>query len=238
MSNYNSVLSQLKKINDEAFISCYVPSIAREVKFKPMSVAQQQQLIKNINDGAAGNLKIINSINDLLGVNCTEDVELHVFDREVILLQYRMHDFSISKEEHNKITDAIDAIKQINDVQTEKTLDAYGITIKCKAPTLDRDTRINAATIKSIEASNSKKQQDIIPLIFTHQIIKYIADINISEDATVSFANISDLPNLITIIDNIPVDLNNGVLTFANNTQTVFAHVFEHKNIALQTPTL
>ena len=238
MDKYNSVLSHLKQIKEETVISCFVPSFAREMKFKPMSVAQQQNLIKNISNEMTGSLKILNSINDLVQTNCTEDVDLCVVDRESILLQYRMHDFSISEEEHSKIAEAIDAIKQINSLETEKTLQAYGITINCRAPSLRYDSIINAAAIKAIESSNSKQQQDIIPLIFTYQIIKYISSINISNDVNVSFEDAKDLPNLITIVDNIPVDLNNGVIAFANSIQTLFAQVLKDKNIALQTPTL
>lgn len=238
MDKYNSVLNHLKQIKEETVISCFVPSFAREIKFKPMSVAQQQHLIKNISNETTGSLKILNSINDLLQANCTEDVELSVVDRETILLQYRMHDFSIGKEEHNKLAEAIDAIKQIDSLETEKTLHAYGLTINCKAPSLKHDAIINAATIKAIESSNSKQQQDIIPLIFTYQIVKYISSINISGDVNVSFEDAKDLPDLIAIVDNIPVDLNNAVLAYANSIQILFAQVLKDKNIALQTPTL
>lgn len=237
MDKYNSVLSHLKKINEETVISCYVPSLARVVKFKPMSVAQQQNLIKNISNEATGSLKILNSINDLLQANCTEDVNLSVVDRESILLQYRLHDFSIDEDERSKIAEAIDAIKQINSLQLKKVLQAYGITINCRAPSLKHDSIINAAAIKAIESSKSK-QQDIISLIFAHQIVKYISSINISNDVEISFENAQDLPHLLLIIDNIPVDLNNGVIAFANSIQTLFAQVLKDKNIALQTPTL
>jgi len=238
MDKYNSVLGHLKKINEDTVISCFIPSFSREVNFKPMNVAQQQQLIKNISNEATDNLKIANSINDMLQTNCMEDIDLCVIDREIVLLQYRMHDVSIDENERTKIAEAIEAIKQTNDLNTKKTIEAYGITVNCSAPSLRRDAVINAATIKAIESNNSKKQQDLIPLIYTHQIIKYMNNIHIGEYVFVCFDNPNDLPNLTTIVNNIPVDINNGVISFANSMQTMFKHVLKDKNISLQTPTM
>lgn len=238
MDNFSNVLTQLKKINEETVIDCFVPSINDQAKFKPMTVAQQQQIIKNLTNAASDNLRINNSINNILINNSIECKDLKVIDREVVLLQYRMYDATIDERERSKIKDAIKSVKkEIKNIELTNAIQGYGITINCCIPTLQRDCAVNAIAFDDFESKNITKTQDMASLLYGYQIIKFISSIVVA-DTTVSFESIEDLPSLMQIIDNLPVDLNNAVLAYANTVQTAFAKVLKDKNIALQTPTM
>jgi hypothetical protein len=238
MDNFSNVLTQLKKINEETIIDCFVPSINKQAKFKPMTVAQQQQIIKNITNAAADSLRINNSINAILISNSIECSDLKVIDREVVLLQYRMYDATLDEREHTVIKDAIKSIKkEINNIELTNVIQGYGITVNCSVPTLQRDSAINAVIFDDFELKNITKTQDMASLLYGYQIIKFISSIVVA-DTTVSFESIEDLPSLMQIIDNLPVDLNNAVLAYANTIQTAFVKALKDKNIALQTPTM
>lgn len=238
MDNFSNVLTQLKKINEETIIDCFVPSINKQSKFKLMTVAQQQQIIKNLTNAASDNLRINNSINNILIENSIECSDLRVIDREVVLLQYRMYDATIDEQEHNKIKDVIKSIKkEIKNIESSNAIQGYGITINCSIPTLQRDCVVNAAAFDDFQSKNITKAQDMASLLYGYQIIKFVSSIVVA-DTTVSFESIEDLPSLMQIIDNLPVDLNNAVLAYANTIQTAFAKVLRDKNIALQTPTM
>jgi hypothetical protein len=238
MDNFSNVLVRLKKINEESIIDCFVPSANKQVKFKPMTVAQQQQIIKNLANAAADNLKIINSINDIIISNSIECSDLKTIDREIVLLQYRLHDATINEQEQSKIKDAIKSIKkESKNIQLTHAIDGYGITINCEIPSLQRDSAINATATAFFESNNVVKVQDMAAALYAYQIIKFINNITVAGN-TVSFESIEDLPSLMQIIDNLPVDLNNAVLTYANGAQTMFTKALKDKNIALQTPTM
>jgi hypothetical protein len=238
MDNFSNVLTQLKKINEETIIDCFVPSINKQAKFKPMTVAQQQQIIKNLTNGAADSLRINNSINNILIDNSIECSDLKVIDREVMLLQYRMHDATLDEREYAAIKDAVKSIKkEIKNIELTNVIQGYGITVNCSVPALQRDSAINAVIFNEFESKNITKTQDMASLLYGYQIIKFISNIVVA-DATVSFESIEDLPSLMQIINNLPVDLNNAVLAYANTIQTAFVKVLKDKNIALQTPTM
>lgn len=237
MDKFNSVISQLKKINDEAVVSCYVPSVQRDVKFKPMTVAQQQQLIKGINSQSSDSLKINNAINDIIISNCLEEINFKIIDRESILLGYKLNDAAITASEKSNIEKAIDAIKQLKQYETEFIIDAYGISIKCVIPSFARDSAINATSINEVDEIKSNKAGDLVSVLYRYQILKFISSINI-QDTLVSFENLNDVASLLTIVDNIPTDLNNAVLSYSTRVQNVFANLLKDKNIVLQTPTL
>jgi hypothetical protein len=238
MDNFSNVLTQLKKINEESIIDCFVPSANKQVKFKPMTVAQQQQIIKNLANGASDNLKIINSINDIIIANSIDCNDLKIIDREVVLLQYRLHDATIDEQDQTKIKDAIKSIKkESKNIALTHAVAGYGITINCAIPSLQRDSAINAAAVASFESNNVTRVQDMAAALYAYQIIKFINSITVA-DNTVSFESIEDLPSLMQIIDNLPVDLNNAVLTYANGVQNTFTKALKDKNIALQTPTM
>ena len=238
MNNFSNVLTQLKKINEESIIDCFVPSANKQAKFKPMTVAQQQQIIKNLANAASDNLKIINSINDIIIANSIDCNDLKTIDREIVLLQYRLHDATINESEQVKIKDVIKSIKkQCKSIELTHAIAGYGITINCEIPSLQRDSAINAIAVESFESNNVTKVQDMAATLYTYQIIKFINNITVA-DNTISFESIEDLPSLLQIIDNLPVDLNNAVLTYANSIQTIFTKVLKDKNIALQTPTM
>lgn len=237
MENYSNVLSQLKKINEEAVIICYVPSAKRDVKFKPMTVAQQQQLIKGINSESSDNLRITNCINDTLVANCLEQIDIKLIDREIILLGYKLNDAGISTEEKNSISEAIKAIKDSGTFEDECQISAYGIKVNCTIPSLGRDNIVNSGAIKAIESNKNAKTGSLISTMYRYQIIKFISSIEVSKEE-VSFEDVSDLASLLTIIDNIPADLNNAVLAYSTRVQSAFAEILKHKNITVQTPTL
>lgn len=238
MDNFTNVLTQLKKINEESIIECFVPSINKPVKFKPMTVAQQQHIIKNLTNAASDNLRIINSINDILLANSTECSDLKVIDREVVLLQYKMHDATIVEQERTKIKDVIKSIKkETKNIAPTRVIQGYGITINCEIPSLQRDSALNAASFDAFESKNITKTQDMVSVLYGYQIVKFINNIVVADDM-VSFESIEDLPSLMQIIDNLPVDLNNAVLAYANEVQNAFAKILKDKNIALQTPTM
>ena len=57
-----NILSKLKELNDANLVSVYVPSAKKEMKFRPLSIKQQKDLIKSGLDGNLSGITLSNVI--------------------------------------------------------------------------------------------------------------------------------------------------------------------------------
>jgi|694.fasta_scaffold115080_4 hypothetical protein len=236
-NNFDSVLSQLNEIKQNTFVECWVPSLKKLLKFKPMSVAQQQDVIRIISSKNKGNsAKALNVINVIVAENKHDhelsDKELNVVDRDAILLQLKLNDASTSKQEAGAIKQVIDDVKQNEKlIKFTNTISKYGIEVHASIPLLHKDSTVNS---KFADDLNAKDAADALTSFYNMQIIKYIDRIVVDKDV-VEFNDSNSIEQYIKIIENLPADVNNAVLVYANEMQNLFSDALKQFNINLQT---
>lgn len=237
MDNLNNILADLKKINDSTTIECWIPSVNRTAQFKLMSVKQQQDIIKTLSNNTVDNIKTINAVNDILVANCKSE-KLNIIDRDVVLLQYRLNDASVTEEEKNRILTALDAFKakyaDTNFGRLEANrFEKYGIRIKVAIPSIERDTQFNNAFIDVLAPLKNKDAIESLPVLYMLQIVKFIEQIETSA-FTFKFDDCKDVSHYRQIVENMPTDLNSLVLNYAKNVQATFIDAIKAQNIELQ----
>jgi hypothetical protein len=89
MSISSDLLDKLNKINEESSVQIFVPSIGREVKFKPLNIKQQKDLIKTSMDGAISGASLSQVINNIILNNTEEQIDFKVYDRYAIAMGLR-----------------------------------------------------------------------------------------------------------------------------------------------------
>lgn len=237
MENLSNILADLKKINDSTNIECWIPSVGRTAPFKLMSVKQQQDIIKTLSNNTVDNIRTINAVNEILMANCTSE-KLNIIDRDVVLLQYRINDASVSEEEKERITAALDAFKikyaeaDVNNFEANR-FEKYGIKIKVAIPSIERDTQFNTAFIDVLAPLKNKDAIESLPVLYMLQIIKFIEQID-TPIFTFKFDNFKDVSQYRQIIENIPTDLNSLILNYAKKVQATFIDAIKAQNIELQ----
>jgi hypothetical protein len=215
-----NILNKLKEINNLNLISVYVPSAKKELKFTPLSVKQQKDLIKSGMDGTMSGLTISNIINDIITNNCTEPHSFLVTDKFPIILALRKQSFGsnfILKEDEKEVNFNLDDILNKNLVFSYETnvvisLEGTEIQVFLNVVSLEDDTKIN---INQIEKSKKAKDEDIsetVGSIFLYEILKFITKLKIGDEEL----DLTTLPikDRINVIESIPATLNNKILDY------------------------
>lgn len=208
-SNYTSVISALKNVADESRISVYLPSTGKVAAFRPLSVLQQKQLIKTLNNSPLDNILIANTLNSIVEENITDSsqaLEINVIDREVILAGIR----------GTLAPDALERI-QINmkalPINMQEEIQVGSITLNVAVPSLIRDQALNdwfvANNASNITASALAANYFII------EIVKYINIVKVG-DMVIDFKDISDVSSLIAIVEQFTSSINNNIVQFIN----------------------
>ena len=238
MSNVSKFVNQLKEINNSAAFDCWVPSIGEVIKFRPMSVAQQQLLINTLSNNIADNVRTVTVANSILQSNALTPVELSVSDRDIILLQFKIDDISLSKDNKDRIIQTIEQLKT-TPIEYEKraTIKQYGIEVNMEIPSLTRDSAVNACFASIIDKEDAKDQ---LAKLLAMQIVKFVKSVSI-EDEVIEFklSDASDFQDLLTIVNNLPTHLNNAVLLFAKKSMAIYSELTKGLSSLIQSvPTL
>jgi len=91
MSNINELLKTLKAYTELTAINVYIPSLKREVKFKPLTAGQQKSFYNCVADNTVFKTKFIILTYEIIQENCLENIveQLTTTDRLAILLALR-----------------------------------------------------------------------------------------------------------------------------------------------------
>lgn len=213
MGKIDGVIAQLKQINESSTYSFFVPSACSKINFRPISILQQQELLKTLSGNALDNIRTINAANSILLQNKIGDTTLRVTDRDMILLQYKMDDPFTSAEDKQKIRDGMNYAKSLLTAVYE--VEKLGIRVLVEIPTLERDIKANNLYLEVASIKGKEFAEQIVEL-YSLQVVKFIRRITIGETVVeFDFETAEDFTNLQTIVDNIPTSINNEVLHLA-----------------------
>jgi hypothetical protein len=216
----SSILSKLNDLNNLNLISVYVPSAKKEMDFKPLSVKQQKDLIKSGLDGALAGITISNIIGEIILDNSVEKYDFLVTDKLPILLALRKQSFGnifILKENDEEIQFNLDDILQnkLNysfDTQVEIKLANSNVIAHVDVIKIQDDIKINQYQLEKLRKNKDEAISETVGSMFIYEIIKFITKILIGEEVL----DLTTLPikDRLTIIESVPVTLNNSILEY------------------------
>lgn len=215
-----SILSKLNQINESNLISVYVPSAKKEMKFKPISVRQQKDLIKSGLDGILSGIIISNVINQVITDNSVEKYDFLVVDKIPVILSLRKQSFGsefISKQDQNETRYDLDLILSkdlayTNIGKTELSLDNVNITVTLDVLTLEEDTKINNFQLDKLKKGKEEDISETVGSLFIYEILKFITKLEVNkEEVDMKAYSIKDR---LSVVENIPAELNNKILEY------------------------
>jgi hypothetical protein len=232
MSNIDSVILQLNNISDSLAVDCPIVSAKSTVKFKPLSVTQQKQLIKNATGLALDTIKISNIINKIIIDNAENATQFNVIDKEGILLAMKLQSVQSGDEQQNmnKVLQQLQTL----DAQSAltKTIEQHSIELQLLSPSLQRDSAINSEFIEQFK-DKQLTNTDIISQYYVYDIIKYIHQFKLGKE-TVSFTETSNAKDYAAIVHHLPASLVGLVADFAADSKQMINKVFQEHNVPLQ----
>lgn len=215
MSSIKDFVLELQSISNSDVINIKVPSTGKITKFKLISVKQHKNIIKCAVDGLEGNIKLSSIFNNILKDNCLESIDFKLYDRSYILTQLR----KASVGETIKIKDVVynlnDLPKFNFDFSNKPTTLSYqNIAVNILIPTLDFDSLITEKCLFDISKlqADTKKMTDYVGILLTYEILKFVNEVQINNNIIkLSEYSVHDRK---TIIDNIPLKLNNDIIDY------------------------
>lgn len=208
-------------------IEVFVPSLNRNVNFKPLNIRQQKEIIKSSLDKNIPGISFNTVVNEIIADNSVEkDLPFLVIDRLNIIFNLRKNIFgdkiNLSKSNSNKIFGSID--QQLSTVNHQastsiisKIINVDTLKIELKTPTLVIDNKVNKEAQKNLshllEKDNTVK--DLVSELFVYELIKFIDSIEV-EDQKLSFKDLS-IPQQIKTLESLPANVNKEIMNYVEN---------------------
>lgn len=232
MSNIDNVIQQLNNISDSLAVDCPVVSTKSNIKFKPLSVTQQKQLIKNATGQALDTIKISNIINKIITDNAETRADFNVLDKEGILLAMKMQNMQPG-DELQSMSRVLSQLYSLDATAAmSKTVEQHGIALKLQSPSLQRESAINSEFIEQYK-DKQLSNTDIISQYYVYDIIKYINEFKLGKEV-VSFSETANAKDYAAIVNHLPASLVGIVADFAAESKQVVNKVFQEHNVPLQ----
>jgi hypothetical protein len=217
MSDVKSIIEQLESIASEDLINIKIPSLYENRKFKSVSVKQHKDIIKTIMSGIEGSIRLGIIYNNIILNNCaTPNVDFKMRDRNYILLNLRESFISdeIKLKEHTYSLSDL-PVYNYTEEYTE-TVEYNNIIVNLTEPTISKDTLITEKCLFEFSkiSSESKKVEESVGIVLTHEIIKFIKNVSIN-DNTIEFDSLS-MQDKKSVVDKLPLKLNNKIIDHIN----------------------
>lgn len=226
---YSDIIQAIDKTNKDNLVGIHIPSLGREVKFSPLTVSHQKQIISTALDTTVVNTTSHAILTSKIIKECCKEPEvtLYAMDRHAILIGLRVStlgydivaqnangdDVKTNIESHYKETKQI---KPSENLLNLKKIQVNDIIVNFKPPTLDVDIEVNQKILpivgKNIEDRESLK--NIVADAIVYEYVKHVKSVEIGEnhvDFDYNYAR-----QLSKIIESLPMSVSREILKEIN----------------------
>jgi len=216
------ILKQLDDLNKQSGIEIFVPSLQRTVKFKPLNLLQQKELLKSSIEETLTKLTFITSFYNIIQENILETLNinrLYIFDRIAIAVALRSASLDTKYTLNDTVYDLTDVINNFSKIEISRiknTIDFQNLTVELEVPFLDVDKEISSSVLNKFKASKTEDVKTIVSELFIHEILKYIKTVTFKSednDTTIDFNTIK-VDSKLAIAEKFPTAITNQILDF------------------------
>lgn len=215
MSNIKDLVLELQNINNNDITAIKVPSTGKICKFKSITVKQHKDIIKCALDGIEGSIRLNSIFNSIIKENSVEPVTFKLSDRNYILVQLRKANVGPIIKIDNIEYDLNELPSNVL-ISTDKsnTLSYQNISVTVEIPTLDFESQVIERCLAEITKTKNetKQENDYITTLLTYEMIKFVDTIKI--DDTLIDLKQYNINERKSILDNIPLKLNNDIIEY------------------------
>lgn len=216
MANINEILAALKAQSEKNAFGVYVPSLKRELKFKPLTGKQQKSFYGCLADNIAFRTKFILLTYDIIKENCLEpetvDI-LTVLDRSVILLALRKNilgDGFVLEKDNTQYTASIDVCLKTAesiDIPAVKTIAIQDLEYVIGVPTIKEQYQAEKELREGDKENTVPIEQLVKDVLFTEasKFIKEIYFVAGSNKVPFEYNNLT-FKERISVIEALPAD--------------------------------
>lgn len=220
------LLQKLQELGQKT-IDVYLPSQKKLVKFKPLNIKQQKDVIKASLDKNIPGVSFNQVLNNIILSNLLDQsIQPLVADRPSIAIALRKDIFgtkiknAIKTSDLNDETGEFDIENIVNtnlplDFVASKTLTVGTLSVGIKIPTLVDDNKVNKEIQKNlshlVEKENTLKE--VIGELFVYEIAKFVDFIEVVGVERVNFSDLTVLSQ-IKLLENLTADINKQIMDY------------------------
>ena len=219
MGSMPTLVNKLKEINSNNLVDVFVPSLNKKVKFTPLSVKQQKDIIKTGLEGTTAVIMLNNIFNDIMVKNSTEKKTLNIIDRSAVILALRVDAFGSKYTSDGNTYDLGKILKKQLEIPAETKIkytykDIINITLDI--PTIDQDTSINTYLLDMFKKNEDTPISDAIGSIYIYEILKYFSEITV-DDTEINFSTLNSISTKISVLENLPAGILTDLIKFVQS---------------------
>ena len=223
MSQVNLVLDKLKEINEQKGENIFLPSLGKEIKFAPLTLKQQKELLSKVPDNSYDIVQFNNIFNSVIVSNNEEDIKLSDLknvDKFAIVLQYKLSmtgsTFKVGKKTVS-LNQLLSKLKEYNysNFKNIETVSLDNLSAELEVPNLDYEAKINKSVTSLIK---NKNKNNAMAELFVSEFIKYIKSITLDSDKF----NLTSLTydNKLTIVEELPSAFTKKIIDYMDAIKT------------------
>ena len=225
----------LQKLNDIQLksIAVSVPSLNKQIHFKPLNIKQQKEIIKSSFDKNIPGISFNTTINNIISNNAdSNNEEFLVVDRPLIALHLRKNIFG-SKikhtveniDEENKSSESsiqldIESILVNEPYVFDENLKSIilnieELEIQLNVPTLKTDNKVNKEAQKTLSHLLDQPNgiKDMISELFVYELVKFINYVEVKNVTKAIFNDLS-VAQQIQILESLPASINKQIMNY------------------------
>jgi len=243
--NINDLINIMNKANDTFAYEVFVPSLGKNVPFREINTAQQKKLVKSIIDSPVFNTEFIFTLKSIIDENCADSSvnvgELSIYDKLLIALYMRIYsvgnDLTINlkcpdcdkvHDVNIQLSELLDEVKDNIDITPSAIIeDETGVyKVHCQMPTINDEYNLEDQFRRNtkIEVENQDELRETIGNVFTSELVKYIAKIEVKSDDKIIELDLKTMKfeDRIKLIERLNVKTLKGVVEFISNIKQEF----------------
>jgi len=218
MSNVTSFIDKISKVREQEVVSVTIPSTQNVEQFMPLNVKQQKSLLKHTIEGPVGAVGVLNELHTIIIENCTnKSAQFSSVDKYPILVALRAQclgdSITINNKKYSLKDLPVNAGFTLTDFTGNITYNTINVTLE--TPTLNKDSDFLVKTISDIAKVEDHKLNETITTMYIYEIAKFIKTIEF-DDSVIDFVSLSNADKK-TIVNNLPMKLNQQILAFISN---------------------
>jgi len=231
----NDIINLLQAVEQETSFNVFVPSLQKNVKFKPLSTEQLKRILKTVVDSPIYSTEFTITINSIIKENCLDktvtDDTLTIYDKLLVVLKLRTasisdnYTFTFTEEEIETYSLA-EKTKTISYTEHYEDFIKHALTfpeelitidsclVTCNLPSLQTENRLEKELHKNakIDVSTPEELRTIVGETFINEVTKFISNISIN-DIAIDLTNLS-FKERIRLVEKLPTKIINQVIKY------------------------
>ena len=225
MSNVSDFLKQLDTLNVQTSVDVYIPSLKRTVKFKPLNLKQQKNLLKSSVEDILTKLSFTTSFYSIILENILETIninELYVFDRIAIAITLRNNAIDSNYIQNGSVYDLQSLINSYPSIDIDQSIlcgrvEIQNLVVELEAPRLSTDRDISSAILNKMKSTGSTSDvRTLIGELFINEVIKFIKNVTFKNETGDNILVFNDikLDERLVITEKLSTAVTNQILDF------------------------